>query len=139
VSQGIPVRVGIISDQDETRVSAARRDLEGLGVTRIGVDHVRPFGRGAGERAPDTSQLCGRCGDGVAAVGPDGTVSPCVFSGWLDVGSVQKTGLAAILGGAAMTEAGAAIRTATRGNAPCRPDDEECSPGYPGTECSPKS
>jgi MoaA/NifB/PqqE/SkfB family radical SAM enzyme len=157
VNLGIPVRVGIITAaEDEQHVNAARRDLEGLGVTRIGVDHVRPFGRGAQDETPDASKLCGDCGNGKAAIGPDGTLSPCVFSGFLAVGNVRSAPLADILGGAAMTEANATIRGAVRAarpcypdtapcspdNAPpqtCRPDDEgECLPGTPPSTCSPK-
>ncbi|MDX6353358.1 MAG: hypothetical protein QOF98_261, partial [Streptomyces sp.] len=59
VSLGIPVRVGIISEEGADQVDAARRDLEGLGVTRIGVDHIRPFGRGARDQAPDVTKPCG--------------------------------------------------------------------------------
>lgn len=136
---GIPLRVGIITTADEQRVSAARRDLESMGVTRIGVDHVRPFGRGAQGQAPDMAKLCGGCGTGTAAVGPDGRVSPCVLSGFIDAGNVRGAPLADILGGGPMAEAGAAIRRATGSVSPwCRPDDHECSPGHPGTECSPK-
>jgi MoaA/NifB/PqqE/SkfB family radical SAM enzyme len=155
VSLGIPVRVGIITAEDEQHVTAARRDLEGLGVTRIGVDHVRPFGRGAHDEAPDVSKLCGDCGNGKAAIGPDGTVSPCVFSGFMDTGNVRSAPLADILSGGAMAEANATIRQAVSAkpcypdNAPCSPDnappqicgpdDEgECHPGTPPSTCSPK-
>ncbi|WP_307795090.1 radical SAM/SPASM domain-containing protein [Actinacidiphila acididurans] len=156
VCLGIPVRVGIVTGKGEQHVGAARSDLEGLGVTRIGVDHVRPFGRGAGDHAPDMSKLCGDCGNGKAAIGPDGTVSPCVFSGFMDVGNVRAAPLADILGGVAMAEANATVRSAIRAaracmpdtapcspdNAPpqtCGPDDNaECSPGTPPSTCNPR-
>jgi MoaA/NifB/PqqE/SkfB family radical SAM enzyme len=156
VSLGIPVRVGIITAEDEQDVTAARRDLESLGVTRIGVDHVRPFGRGTHDKAPDVSKLCGDCGNGKATIGPDGTVSPCVFSGFLDVGNVRSTPLADILGGDAIAEANTTIRSAVRAARPCYPDtapcspdnappqtcgpddEDECSPGTPPSTCSPK-
>jgi MoaA/NifB/PqqE/SkfB family radical SAM enzyme len=152
----IPVRVGIIADEDDKRLEATRADLRGLGVTRIGVDHVRPFGRGAREgQEPDVSGLCGHCGNGRAAIGPDGTVSPCVFSGFIGVGNIHGAPLADILRGEAMTRANAAIRSA-RGvracypdRAPCGPDynppqtcgpdeDAECSPGTPPSTCNPR-
>ncbi|MFI0717791.1 SPASM domain-containing protein [Streptomyces sp. NPDC021224] len=125
-------------------------------MTRVGTDHVRPFGRGAAGRAPDLSGLCRDCGNGRAAVGPDGTVSPCVFSTFMDVGDVRTARLADILGGAAMAEAGADIRTAVRAGRPCHPDsapcgpdnapqqpcgpedNAECSPGTPPSTCNPK-
>lgn len=155
VLHGIPLRVGVIASDDE-HAEAARQDLEALGVTRIGTDHVRPFGRAAADGAPDMSGLCGDCGNGKAAVAPDGSVSPCVFSGFLTVGDVGSAPLADILYGAAMTEARAAIRAVVRPIRACRPDvapcgpdnaprqpcapedDAECSPGTPPSTCSPR-
>ncbi|MDT0345850.1 SPASM domain-containing protein [Streptomyces litchfieldiae] len=110
-------------------------DLEALGVTRIGADHVRPFGRGAQDQAPDPAGLCGRCGDGRAAIGPNGEVSPCVLSGWMTVGNVHDDPLATILGGTAMTSASATIRTSARAERKCRPDKEKCYPDQ--TPCYP--
>ncbi|WP_217489501.1 radical SAM protein [Streptomyces malaysiensis] len=105
VEHGIPLRIGIVATAETQRVSQARRELEALGVRRINVDQIRPFGRGAQGRAPEISGLCGRCGIGRAAVGPDGRVSPCVFSAnLLDVGNVRSTPLATILGSPAMAE-----------------------------------
>src|SRR4051812_13370699 len=90
----IPLRIGIVATAETQRVAQARRELEALGVKRINVDHVRPFGRGAQGHTPEVSALCGRCGTGRAAVGPDGRVSPCVFSAALmGVGNVQSTPL----------------------------------------------
>ncbi|MFI0941225.1 radical SAM/SPASM domain-containing protein [Streptomyces sp. NPDC021020] len=155
VSLGVPLRVGVIG-ADAQRVEAAREDLRTLGVTRIGTDRVRPFGRAAAGHAPDPSGLCGDCGNGKAAIGPDGTVSPCVFSTFMDVGNVMVSRLADILSGVPMAEARAAVQgAAARGRGcypdqapcgpdsappqPCAPDDHECTPGHPGTECSPRS
>lgn len=140
VRLGIPLRVGIIAVDDAQRVNEARRELESMGVVRIGVDRVRPFGRGAHDRTPDAAGLCGRCGTARAAIGPDGEVSPCVFSGWMGVGNIQDTPLADILSGAAMAQANASIRRVHRAS-DCGPggNDDECRPGYPGTECSPRN
>ena len=163
VRLGIPLRAGIIG-QDERQIQAARDDLTSLGVTRIGADRVREFGRGSGGLAPDTSNLCGRCGSGRATIGPDGQVSPCVFSTWLHVGSVLEEPLDGVLAGTAMAEANATIRQASeddrqlkcypvqppcfpayqpctsKGDIPpgCRPDDVERWPGAPGTHCNPR-
>lgn len=140
----IPLRVGIIASDGGQRVEETRRDLEGLGVERIAVDRVRSFGRGAQGRAPDLADLCGRCGSGKAAVGPTGEVSPCVLSGWMSVGNVKAAPLAAILGGSAMNLAATAIRTSTPASAACGPDDDddpdtECTPGFPGSSCTPRT
>lgn len=165
---GIPLRVGIIDNGERQGVADVTRDLEGLGVRTIGVDHVRPFGRGAARtQAPDLAALCGRCGTGKAAVGPNGEVSPCGFSTHMSVGNVRTSPLATILDSAAMAEANRVIREAVRtehqgrsqccpdappcypaaqpscvpqGEVPpaCGPDDEECKPGTPSTYCNPR-
>ncbi|MGK4908500.1 radical SAM/SPASM domain-containing protein [Streptomyces albus] len=156
VRLGIPLRVGIVATTETQRVEEARRELEGLGVKRVNVDHVRPYGRGAEGQSPDASGLCGRCGAGRASVGPDGNVSPCVFSaGLMDVGNVQDAPLGSILGGTAMSEAQGRIRSVVvaRGggddddgdssggsNGDCDPvGDGECSPGFPSSSCSPRN
>ncbi|MGA4879615.1 radical SAM/SPASM domain-containing protein [Streptomyces lydicamycinicus] len=152
VGLGIPLRVGIIDGGNGQRVDEAREDLKGMGVSRISVDHVRPFGRGAEGQAPDATSLCGRCGAGRAVISPSGEVAPCVFSTWMGVGKVQDAPLASILNGTAMSEATKSIRRAVgRGgdedddnsgdsSGSCGPvGDGECSPGYPSSSCSPRS
>lgn len=131
---GIPLRacvVRVLSGQD---VDGAIADLHGLGVEDVSMEDVRPFGRGQGEHAAcDTGGLCGHCGRGRAAIGPDGTVTPCIMAGWLNVGSVHDTPLASILEGSAMAEAVAGI-PAPRGA--CSPDDSnDCGKTAPA--CSP--
>lgn len=108
-----------------------------MGVGRIGVDHVRAFGRAAGGREPHPSGLCGRCGVGKAAIHPDGRVSPCVFSTWMDVGNVCEQALTDILAGTAMADANQIIRNASRSPQECEPD-QWCRPGFPGSGCNPR-
>ncbi|WP_406331875.1 radical SAM protein [Streptomyces sp. NBC_00203] len=142
VRRGIPLRVGIIAGSEAQHVGEAKQDLESLGVIRVRVDHVRPFGRGGQDRAPDTGNLCGRCGTGRAAIDPTGDVSPCVFSAWLSVGNVKEAPLASILNGPAMARTNASIRSRRNpdGFDGCTPDtDDECSPGTPGSECTPRN
>ncbi|MBB5936364.1 SPASM domain-containing protein [Streptomyces zagrosensis] len=112
------------------------------------MDSERPYGRGAKGQAPDVSGLCGQCGDGKAAIDPNGNVSPCVISAeWMSVGNVRTAGLADILGGPLMTDARLRIRHAARGGKKCDPDkcdpgcepNDSCKPGYPGTECPPRN
>lgn len=134
----IPIRVGIIAMSDDQDVEDVRRDLASLGVSWIHVDHVRPFGRGSDGVEPDTSQLCGGCGAGKASVDPSGNVSPCVFSTWMQVGRVQHTSLRDIISGSAMRRANEEIRATTSASPPCEPD-MECSPGYPGSGCNPRT
>ncbi|QXJ22838.1 radical SAM protein [Actinomadura graeca] len=135
VAMGIPLRVGIIATGGTQRVNAALRDLEALGVRDVRIDDIRPFGRAAAGHEPDPTHLCGGCGVGRAAVGPDGTVSPCAMSEWMGVGNVQTESLADILGGVALSRAKATIQEMTDGP----DDDDECSPGFPGSGCSPRN
>jgi MoaA/NifB/PqqE/SkfB family radical SAM enzyme len=152
VRRGIPLRVGIIGSDPEV-IAAAQRDLAELGVTRIGVDRVRPFGRGGLQDLPDAAQLCGRCGTGRAAIGPTGEVSPCVFSGWLRAGNVREAALDDVLTGPAMADARRSIGSAVNahrgcepadGEGPCYPDNAPCGPDQspiipcgPDDSCSP--
>ncbi|MGX2996135.1 radical SAM protein [Streptomyces sp. JNUCC 64] len=138
--RGIPIRVGIVSDNPDAS-EAAERDIRLLGVTHVSTDHVRPFGRAAIGRVPSLSGLCGHCGDGRAAIGPNGDVSPCVFSAWMNVGNVRAATLAEILTGPAMAEAAANIQSVHRGGQ-CDPScdpNAECTPGYPPSECTPRN
>lgn len=136
---GVPLKVGIVAKFEGQRVAEAKQDALALGAASVRIDRVREFGRGAcnGEE-PDAKNLCGNCGNRNAAVGPDGTVSPCVFSTWMGVGQVQEEGLAAIVVGTAMTEAVALVQGATVKGDPCDPDDDECTPGVPTSSCTPR-
>lgn len=97
VRRGIPLWAGVIDLGEGQRASAAQTELVELGVPSIGYDQVRQVGRGVRDRQASTEQLCGHCGDGVAAISPDGAVWPCVFSRWLPVGNVLDDTLATIL------------------------------------------
>lgn len=136
VRRGVPLRAGIISVGDGQRVDQARAELEALGVTRIGIDHLRQVGRGTATQKPDTSQLCGNCGRGVAAISPDGEVRPCVFSRWMNVGNVRRAPLAEILTGPAMSSAVATIPSRRPGGRDCTPDGGACAPAADG-QCGP--
>jgi MoaA/NifB/PqqE/SkfB family radical SAM enzyme len=126
VRRGIDVRAGvidgIIAGQD---TEGGVRVLESLGVTRIGRDAIREFGRGT---IPDPSQSCGSCGRGRAAVLSDGSVTPCPMTRWLVAGNARDASLAAALEALPAVTAGLPGRAA-----PCRPDidcrpDVDCRP-----------
>ncbi|MGW1072893.1 radical SAM/SPASM domain-containing protein [Streptomyces sp. NPDC002537] len=163
IERGIPIRVGIVGDNEQI-IEAAKADLELIGVTQTGTDHVRQFGRASYGQTPDASNLCGGCGDGRASIDPTGTVSPCVFSTWKGVGNVREDSLTSILSGPALSEAVDSFREVwgwgkdkdkDKGggqNKPCGPDcvpknpcDPRCEPNaacYPGTPpstCRPKN
>ncbi|MFE7130288.1 radical SAM protein [Streptomyces sp. NPDC057638] len=149
---GIEPVVSIIVCDDMQRVRETRAELALLGVKRIKIDRVRPFGRAVcgGDQKADLSGLCGRCGTDRAAVGPDGTVTPCVFTPFLGVGNIADVSLDRILDGPVMGATKGLIRESVRdggddgeddGGNKCNPGTvpEECSPGHPGTECSPRN
>jgi MoaA/NifB/PqqE/SkfB family radical SAM enzyme len=134
VELGIPLRTGMVHVLPDQRVDQARADLSSLGVKDVGSDRMRHFGRGQGNHiACDLNELCGRCGDGVAAIGPNGDVSPCIMSTWMTAGNVRVSPLSAILAGAGMAEFAALIPKA---GGPCDPG-AECNPdAYP---CQPQA
>ena len=49
---GVPLRVSVITP-DGAGAEEPRHELEALGVTHIGADHVRPYGRGSDGQEPD--------------------------------------------------------------------------------------
>ncbi len=134
VSLGIPIRAGVI-DHGAGQVDEAKEDLRAIGITKIGVDRVRAIGRGGDN---DMSELCGRCGKGVAAISPDGDVWPCIFSRWIKVGNVLTSSLSDILGSRAMADAAESIPNG-RKRGTCDPDNDDCSPGTPPSSCDPRS
>jgi MoaA/NifB/PqqE/SkfB family radical SAM enzyme len=113
LAREIPVNVGIIDVRPGQRVAAARETLRKLGVTRIAVDRLRYFGRGATGRRPEVTELCGRCAKGVAAVLPDGSVTPCPMSRWLSLGNVREAPLATLVRGTEARRIRASIAEAT--------------------------
>lgn len=131
--RGIPLRAGVIDMGGGQRAEQARAELVELGVAAVGYDRLRQVGRGIRDQQASTAQLCGNCGDGVAAVSPDGAVWPCVFSRWLPIGNVLDQELAIILDSAAADAVRAKLAEAFAGRAPsaCRPD---CAPK---SECRP--
>ncbi|MEU0517195.1 radical SAM/SPASM domain-containing protein [Streptosporangium sp. NPDC006007] len=132
---GIKIRAAIVGVHDDQDVQGAIADLKSMGVVTIGTDWVRPYGRGVGDRpVNDVSKLCGRCGDGKAAVNPDGDVWPCVMSRWMTAGNVRETPLGDIIGGPRWCELVATV-PAPRHNRTCNPD---CKPSSgDGSDCAP--
>lgn len=132
LDRGIPLRVGIIDLGDGQRTEQARAELERLGVTRIRVDRVRGVGRGVvpAGTTPTVAELCGRCGDGRAAVSCDGEVRMCVLSRFLpSAGDVRRTPLTDIFTGAAWRNLLVQV--------PRRRPVTACNPDSDGNDCSP--
>ncbi|MFC9914403.1 hypothetical protein ACFVJQ_32860, partial [Streptomyces sp. NPDC127197] len=147
--RGIPVRVGIIHLRDGQRGEQARAEMEALGVDQVRVDRVRAVGNAARTTLfPSTSELCGRCADGRAALLPDGTVTPCVRGRFLPAGCVKTAGLKAVFAGqqwapvvASIPRRGGCVPdSCTPGEDSCRPSPgvvTACNPDKDGSDCSP--
>ncbi|WP_242614264.1 radical SAM/SPASM domain-containing protein [Actinomadura roseirufa] len=135
LEMGIPLRAGLVHVLAGQRTAQAHAMLTRMGVRRIGADHARPFGRGGGDAEEhQTGGLCGRCGNGCAAVLPTGTVTPCPMSRWMDCGNVLTEPLKAALGRAAErgTEIADTLRVTNCGphnDGQCDPCEPSCEPG----------
>ncbi|MGH3800471.1 MAG: radical SAM protein [Pseudonocardiaceae bacterium] len=137
--RSIPLRVGLVDVQDGQRIKQARAELEALGVTEIGTDHLRQVGRGIRQLQPSIDQLCGHCARGKIAVSPNGDVWPCVFARWMLVGNVRHRTLVEILTGSEMAAATAALAGHLPvPEMPCVPRmcDPQCGPNC-GPACIP--
>lgn len=135
--RGIRVRVGIVDAVNGQRVEEARADLEALGITEVHIDRLRAVGNASqGEGLPSTSELCGRCARGTAAILSDGTVTPCVIGRFLPAGQVQNTSLERVFSSRQWKQVAASIPAGR--NDPCGPDcgPNDDSSGGGGT-CSP--
>lgn len=153
--------MGLVDILDGQRVAGAIRALEALGVepSRVGTDRFRQFGRG---RVPKVSELCGKCGNGVAAIGPDGQVWLCIMARWIVAGNVRTSPLAELLEAAVVPELVAACNPSCEPAcrpADCRPiwdpcyptartdawrsgtcdPDGDCTPGYGDSGCGPRT
>lgn len=124
----IPLRVGIVKVVANQDTARAIEELAAIGVTDIGVDRVRGVGRAGQGHPPARSQLCGRCGDGRAAISPDGDVSPCVLGRFLVAGNVRVAALPDILSGSVWREIIGSIPRDS-GCVTCTPaDSNDCNP-----------
>ncbi|MDI3405766.1 radical SAM/SPASM domain-containing protein [Streptomyces cavernicola] len=140
VRRGIPLKVGVINTRAGQRAEQARTELDSLGVGQASIDHARGVGNAARTSAlPSTSELCGRCAKGIAAVLPDGTVAPCVMGRFLPAGQVRTATLEDVFTSARWQEVAASIPQ--RGPTACAPDckpadSDSCRPAS-GSPCNP--
>jgi|SRR5665213_336427 len=143
VAVGIPCRAGVIEmEENATDIDATIALLRQLGIENVGVDRLRPFGRGSAGKSP-MSSLCGTCAGGVICVAADGTVSPCIMSKAWAVGNILERDFDDVMNGAQLRRTRAAIADATvvQNEVPqagavrmCNPT---CSPCTPGSSCPP--
>jgi len=142
VAYGIPIRVGVISFSDQQHVDGALAQLDRLGITRRGVDHVRGVGRGAHGQEPNVDALCGQCADGKLAITPHGDAFPCVFSRWpqMQAGNILHQSLAEIITGIKLTTTRHQLQhhfDQRPGARVCRPDGDGCQPYCVPNCCAP--
>ncbi|MFD4537559.1 radical SAM protein [Kitasatospora sp. NPDC058397] len=109
VSLGIPIRGGVIAVNPGQRTVQAATDLLSLGLTEVGGDRTRAFGRASRGVQPKVSDLCGHCAHEKCAVLPSGDVVPCVLGRFMPVGNVLEMSLADIWSGERLAAALAEI------------------------------
>lgn len=134
LAAGIPLRVGMVRVLEDQRIDEATALLKQLGVTSIRIDRERKVGR-AGDGG--LSELCGRCGDGKAAVLPDGSVIACPMARSVKVGSVLTGPLRQSLGAplaAVAEEIRARVGDIT---GKCEPFKSDCDPPCDPELCDP--
>jgi len=142
---GLQVRVGVIAmERNRDAIDATFEFLRGLGVTNIGLDHVRSFGRAQRQMPCSMKDLCGNCAGNILAIGPDGRVAPCIMSRAWSVGSVLDAPLESIACSDSLFDMRRRIADATANKAQTvRPQLDECAPQfnctpyYNCTHCSP--
>lgn len=135
LANNIPLRAGLVQVLDGQRITEARALLADLGVEEIGQDRARPFGRAAGgDDTESMAGLCGRCGNGSAAILPSGDVVPCIMSRWMVCGNARSEPLAKVF--ERVAERGREIAAAVPAPSMCGPDnDGQCNPCEPS--CNP--
>ncbi|MFI6049653.1 radical SAM protein [Streptomyces violascens] len=145
LSLDIPLRGGVVTVREGQRVQEAAQDLSALGVGTVGGDRTRAFGRASKGAAPTIGDLCGHCAHEKCAIGPDGSVWPCVLGRFLTLGNVRATPLAEIWGGHQMTDVTAEIEAVHgTGAQSCTPPQflpmcGPCGPCVPSVgHCDPK-
>lgn len=153
MAAGLPLRVGVIEMAENAgQADRTTRFLGSLGIAQVKVDRLRGVGRGGlhrlGRPGGEFDELCGQCWKGRLCVTPSGAAYPCVFARDVPVGDV-RTGLAAVVGSAALATFRERLRAARRVRPahacnpyPCNPDDQcrpDCTPNVdcPPTFCTP--
>jgi sulfatase maturation enzyme AslB (radical SAM superfamily) len=144
LGKGVPVRVGVIAmEENSSAIDGTFKLLRGLGVTNIGFDRVRKFGRAQSTSHGSMENLCGNCANHILAIGPDGIVAPCIMSKQWAVGSVLTAPLKQIVVSDRLLRTRQRIADATArnfGSDPCEPDRScvpNCTPSYNCIPCSP--
>lgn len=150
----LSLRVGFIDTaKNRGEYDAVVALLAEFGVTDIGYDEERPFGRATQDETttPDVTRLCGNCASGSICVLPNGDVSLCIMSRSSVVGNVRDQPLSVLVEGGDLGRARSELRQAwgealTSCGPACSPNcvpscnprcSPNCSPCYPYGKCNP--
>ena len=94
VAAGFTIRAGFIEmETNAGHFEKAREFLNGIGVTDIGYDAVRQFGRADREAEASMDGLCGHCSAGNLSIDVEGKVSGCIMSKPWAFGSIHNSSL----------------------------------------------
>jgi MoaA/NifB/PqqE/SkfB family radical SAM enzyme len=138
LQSGLPIRVSVIAmDQNEAAIDATIEYLRALGISNVGLDHVRGFGRAGKGTACSMGDLCGNCATNILAIGPDGRVAPCIMSKQWSVGSVLNAHLTEIAGSERLFLTRRRIADATADKSRKRECEPDCSPNTNCQPCAP--
>ncbi|MBX7223082.1 MAG: radical SAM protein [Blastocatellia bacterium] len=134
VTQGIPVRVGIIVMEANTdRVAPTKAMLNEMGITEVRADRLRGIGRGEpllGNGSTSLNELCGACWKGQLCIDSGGRVFPCTFSKFNPIGTIEE-GLSALVESQNLRLFRVAVREMVeerRLSLTCNPDSTPCEP-----------
>ncbi len=92
IAAKLRLRTGVIAmPLNEDHIDETVAFLRDRGVSEVGTDRVREFGRGSDEADDQCmSNLCGNCSGSTLCVAPNGKVSPCIMSKAWSVGSILE-------------------------------------------------
>ncbi|MDE4099726.1 radical SAM protein [Phaeobacter gallaeciensis] len=143
LARGLRLRAGFIEmDANAGEFENAMRFFQELGVKDIGHDYERKVGRAADDKCCGMAELCGECAKGTLAVGPDGTVSPCIMSKAWPVGTlVSDISLHEVLNSEALSDTRELIRSSVEARRLAEPEKMICAPKtcapYDANDCAP--
>ena len=144
IDKGLKVQVSITRIAEPAEVDAAASMVRGMGVRKVVFDRVRRIGRGGGDSPhEDVDELCGSCWEGKLCVSPSGSIHPCVFSRFEQVGSTAE-GIAQAVGSPALRDFRERVFAMVQKRQGKRPaislsaDDDPCDPEQDPGPCDPE-
>lgn len=153
MDSGLSLRASVVEmNENKLEIATTVEWLHSMGISNVGTDKARHFGRADDNQSCDMGELCGECSKGTLCVDPDGVVAPCVMSKAWPVGSLTQEKLSDILGSNKLIEMRQsiydqtiAIRELPTGGCqpdnrnPCSPDKGSCIPCSPNGFCGPNT